>query len=429
LRRKTEKTFAAFGLLTLALFAAVTFSGCALTGAEHLSLSPTSINFNSITVGSSGQQTVKLTNTGMMSMTISQAVLSGVGFSISGISTPLTLAPGQNISFSVKFAPSATGNATGSVSIKSNASASPAMIPLSGTGVAASMPQLAVTPSPVNFNSVVAGMTSSQTVKLTNTGGANLTVNATSLSGSGFSMSGLNTPLTLSTNQSTTFTMQFAPQNPGGASGSLMLNSNDPSSPTAIQLSGTGVAATFTLTPNPGSVNFGNVNLGSRSSQNVMLTNSGNSNVNISQVSATGSGFGVTGVTPPVTLMSGQAATLSVTFSPSGAGNASGNVQVVSNASSPPNIGLSGNGVQPVAHSSTLAWTASTSAVVGYNIYRGGQSGGPYAKLNASPVAATAYTDATVQAGQTYFWVVTAVDSSATESVFSNEVTATVPTP
>ncbi len=410
--------------------ATISLSGAGVSASNpQLGINPTSINFNSVTVGSSSQQPVNLSNPGTVSVTVSQAVASGAGFSISGISTPLTLAPGQNSSFSVKFAPTGTGNATGSVTITSNASGSPATISLSGTGVATSTPQLTVTPTPVNFNSVVTGTTSSQTVKLSNSGNANLTINTANVSGAGFSMTGLNTPLTLSANQSTTFTVQFAPQNSGGASGSVVFNSNDPNSPTTVQLSGTGVAATFVLTPNPGSLNFGNVNLGSSGSQNVTLTNSGNSNINITQVNVTGAGFSASGVTPPVTLMPGQAATLSVTFSPSGAGSASGNIQVVSNASSPTNISLSGSGVQPVSHSATLTWTASTSVVVGYNIYRSGQSGGPYTKLNSSPVAATTYVDATVQAGQTYFWVVTAVDSSGTESVFSNEVTATIPTP
>ena len=396
----------------------------------QLGINPTNFNFNNVTVGSSSQHTVSLTNTGNANVTISQALASGAAFSISGIATPLTLTPGQNSSFSVKFAPSGTGTVTGSVTITSNASGSPATISLSGTGVAAATPHLAVTPNTVNFSTVVMGMTSSQTMKLTNTGSASLTVNTASVSGTGFGMNSLSTPLTLSANQSATFTVQFAPQNTGAVSGSLLLTSNDPNSPTTVQLSGTGIAATFILTPNPPSVNFGNVNVGSNSSQNVTLTNSGNSNVNISQVNVTGNSFSATGIAPPVTLMPGQVATLSTKFSPSGSGNANGNVQVVSNASSPTNVSLSGTGVQPVSHSATLTWTASTTqTVVGYNIYRGGQSGGPYTKLNASPVAATTFVDATVQAGQTYFWVVTAVDSSGTESAFSNEVTATVPTP
>jgi hypothetical protein len=41
----------------------------------------------------------------------------------------------------------------------------------------------------------------------------------------------------------------------------------------------------------------------------------------------------------------------------------------------------------------------------------------------------TGYTDASVQSGQTYYYVTTAVDSSSVESGYSNEVTGVVPTP
>ena len=82
-----------------------------------------------------------------------------------------------------------------------------------------------------------------------------------------------------------------------------------------------------------------------------------------------------------------------------------------------------------LTHSATLSWSASTSSVVGYNVYRTTQSGGPYTMINNAPQPATSYADLTVQAGDTYYYVVTAVDSSGTESVFSNQVTAVVPSP
>ena len=76
----------------------------------------------------------------------------------------------------------------------------------------------------------------------------------------------------------------------------------------------------------------------------------------------------------------------------------------------------------------TLNWTASTSSnVTGYNVYRATRSGGPYTKLTSAPVAGTSYTDVTVQGGQTYYYVTTAVDSGNNESVYSNQVTAVVP--
>jgi len=40
-----------------------------------------------------------------------------------------------------------------------------------------------------------------------------------------------------------------------------------------------------------------------------------------------------------------------------------------------------------------LTWTASTSTVSGYNVYRGTATGGPYAKINPSLVTTLTYTD------------------------------------
>jgi fibronectin type 3 domain-containing protein len=80
-----------------------------------------------------------------------------------------------------------------------------------------------------------------------------------------------------------------------------------------------------------------------------------------------------------------------------------------------------------VTHSTTLSWGASSSTVVGYNVYSGSVSGGPYNKLTSSPVAVLTYKDSSVQSGKTYFYVVTAVNSSGGESTFSNQATASIP--
>jgi fibronectin type 3 domain-containing protein len=67
--------------------------------------------------------------------------------------------------------------------------------------------------------------------------------------------------------------------------------------------------------------------------------------------------------------------------------------------------------------------------VVGYNVYRGGVSGGPYSKINTSLDASTNYADNQVVAGQTYYYVTTAVDGNSVESGHSNEAQAVIPTP
>ncbi len=85
----------------------------------------------------------------------------------------------------------------------------------------------------------------------------------------------------------------------------------------------------------------------------------------------------------------------------------------------------------PVSHSVALSWVASTSSnIAGYNVYRGTTSGGPYStKANSSAVAGLTYTDTTVLAGQTYYYVLTAVDTSGNESGYSTQAAATIPTP
>jgi len=65
--------------------------------------------------------------------------------------------------------------------------------------------------------------------------------------------------------------------------------------------------------------------------------------------------------------------------------------------------------------------------VVGYNVYRGTTSGGPYAKVNSSRDPSTLYTDNTVQNGQTYYYVSTAVNSDGAESGYSNQLQMVIP--
>jgi fibronectin type 3 domain-containing protein len=80
------------------------------------------------------------------------------------------------------------------------------------------------------------------------------------------------------------------------------------------------------------------------------------------------------------------------------------------------------------AHDATLNWNASiSSGVIGYNVYRRMASGGPYTKVNSSVVTVTTYNDNTVQPGQTYFYVVTSINSNDVESSYSDEVMAPVP--
>jgi fibronectin type 3 domain-containing protein len=104
-------------------------------------------------------------------------------------------------------------------------------------------------------------------------------------------------------------------------------------------------------------------------------------------------------------------------------------VSIASNATgSPTTVSLTGIGFSLSPHSVTLTWNASTSSgVVGYFVYRGTVTGGPYTKQNSSSDTILTYTDSTLGSGLTYFYVTTAVDGNSVESSFSPEVSAVIP--
>jgi hypothetical protein len=107
-------------------------------GVSTLGISVSSISFGSISINTATSQTVTLSSTGTAAVTINSATVTGTGFSLSGMTFPATLNPGQNAALSVVFDPTATGAVTGQVTFSSNSSTkSTATISLSGTGTAA----------------------------------------------------------------------------------------------------------------------------------------------------------------------------------------------------------------------------------------------------------------------------------------------------
>jgi len=91
---------------------------------------------------------------------------------------------------------------------------------------------------------------------------------------------------------------------------------------------------------------------------------------------------------------------------------------------------LVGRALQTQQHRVLLSWSASPSQTVAtYSVYRSITRGGPYTLIKSVPDSTPSYTDTSVQSGQTYFYVITSVDSGGDESVYSNEVSATIPSP
>jgi Abnormal spindle-like microcephaly-assoc'd, ASPM-SPD-2-Hydin len=383
---------------------------------------PAALNFNNVQEGTTASAVTTLKNVGTANVTLSQINLSGSAFSTSGIATPVLVVPGESLALTVKYSPTSIKASSGDISVLT-AQGGITSVSVSGT---VSQSGLTLSPGNINFGSAVTGVANTQTVQIANPSTVPVTITAANISGAGFSTSGLALPLTLSAGKTAAFNVQFNPKSPGASTGSLSLVSNASNPAPAIALSGAGVAAGFSLAVNPLNVSFGNVNIGSSASRSVTITNTGNSNVTISSAALTGANLSLSGGSA-VTLSPSQSITLTVQYSPTTAASTAGTLAIVSNATTaPPAIPISGNGVAQAQHTVVLSWNASSSAT-GYNIYRSATSGTGYARVNSGPDGVLSYSDTSVQNGQTYFYVTTAVDASGQESTYSSEVSVLIP--
>ena len=391
-----------------------------------LGISSSTLSFGNVQVGGTQTLSETLTNSGGSSVTISQASVSGSGFSLNGLSLPMTLNSGQSANFSVVFAPQSGGSASGSIALTSNASNPTLNVSLAGAGVTAGF--LGAGSSSLSFGNVQIGSSQSLTETLTNSGGTTVTVSQAGASGNGFSVTGLSLPLTLTPGQSFTFGAGFKPTSAGAATGSISITSNASNSTLTIALSGTGAAA-GQLTVSPASLSFGSVVVGQSTSLPASVSASG-SNVTVSAAQFGTTEFTLSGITFPLTLTAGQTASFQVVFTPQSSGTASDNVSFVSNATNSPTVeSLGGAGTAAPQHSVTLTWAEASSDVTGYNVYRSTASGTQGTQINSALVATPQFTDTSVQAGQTYYYETTAVNSSGMESAPSSQVKATIPTP
>ncbi len=408
---------------------ALAIAGATASASGTLTFSPSSLSVGNVAIDTSHSTAVTIKNTGAAAVTITGEGVHAGEFSISGLSVGATIAAGASVTLTIKFSPTSTGLSAGYITIASNATNDYVQYLVNGTGVHAG--ELVATPSSVSFGSVPIGSKNTQTVQLKNTGVVALTISSDSLLGTGYSVNGLASPLslTLQAGQTTSFTMAFAPTTTGSVTGSLTLKSTAADSNLTLVLNGTGASATRVISLLTTSLNFGNEVVGGTSTSAVAVKNAGNSSLTISGVSITGTGFSLSNGTSGATLAAGQTADLNVVFSPKATGSASAKITIASNASSTPStITVAGTGVSTAGHSVTLNWEPSGSAnIVGYYVYRMSILELSYVRLTSSAVTGLKYTDTSVSAGETYYYAVTAVNSSGGQSGYSSQAVAIVP--
>jgi Abnormal spindle-like microcephaly-assoc'd, ASPM-SPD-2-Hydin/HYDIN/CFA65/VesB-like, Ig-like domain/Cep192 domain 4 len=221
------------------------------------------------------------------------------------------------------------------------------MVTLTGTGTSY---VLTIAPATLTFADQMVGTSSaSQTVMVSNTGTAAVTISSIAASGD-FAQS--NTcpvsPATLASGANCTISVQFAPSTAGIRRGAVTLTDDADLSPQVVSLSGNGVAPIVKLTPS--SLSFGNqpVNVTS-ASMTSSLMNTGTAPLTISSILATGE-FAQTNDCPvsPATLAVGAGCTITATFTPASAGARHGAVTFTDDAGASPQVlSLSGTGTAP----------------------------------------------------------------------------------
>lgn len=218
----------------------VTYTNIAPAGPQ-LSLSPASLNFGPVAVGSSSAaQTVTVSNSGTGTLNITNITSDNTQFTFTSAALPISLTAGASTTVDVVFSPTALGNQSGNIVFTHDAPGSPTSLPVQGVGADAG-PTFAVSPASVNFGNVSVGNTVTANVTVSNNGLSNsLVISSVAAAPGVFSVSPTSATIPPLGNQ--VFTVSFTPNAGATFNGTLTFNHNAPSSPDVVNLTGNGVA-------------------------------------------------------------------------------------------------------------------------------------------------------------------------------------------
>jgi hypothetical protein len=215
-------------------------------------LSKTRVVFPDTAVGTTSSPIdVTLANIGQTAMAISGITITGKnsGDFAQTNDCGTSLASGASCTVSITFAPTGGGLRSGLVKISDDAVGSPQVITVRGTGL---VPTVSLSPQSLTFGAQQVGTTSSaQTVELTNTGKAILTISSitvTGTNGADFTETndcGTSVPV----GGTCTISVTFTPTAAGTRTATVSVADNAPDSPQSVMLTGTGTDFTISASP------------------------------------------------------------------------------------------------------------------------------------------------------------------------------------
>jgi len=299
--------------------------------------------------------TEPLTITANSAVTITSLTPTGP-FTVQAPSLPVVLAQGASITVPVTFSPTTAGPVGGGLTITVGTSET-AAVSLSGSGELAG-PSLTSTTSGISFGGIAPNTQSSATVGFVNNGSQPLTVSAVDMPAAPFSVSGAPAVGSqLQPGAEVVVNLTFAPTVNGSFSSTLELDSTG--GDLVVALTGN-AASPGVLSIVPTSIAYGSVAVGSTSTKSFTVSNTGDTNLEItkSKPPATGPFVASTLLSEGTTLSPGESLTETVVFSPTAVGTVTDSWIINANdGTGLSSISFSGTGTQagPVTAGSTAS--------------------------------------------------------------------------
>lgn len=224
----------------------VSLSGLGTGGSGTVTISPASLAFGSVNVGTtSAAKTTTLTNGGSSTITINNIAVTGTNsgdFLIASKTCGSSLAKSASCTISVTFKPTTTGSRAATLTVSDTSSNSPQTAALTGTGGSTSSGSVSVSPTSIGFPNTSVGSTSAaQTATLTNGTKSSVTISSVSITGANpgdFIISAKTCGTSLAASASCTASVAFKPTASGARNATLSFADSASNSPQTVSLSG-----------------------------------------------------------------------------------------------------------------------------------------------------------------------------------------------
>ena len=308
-------------------------------------VSPASLNFGNVNVGSNATLPVTVNNTGTLALDISNIVSSDASITFAPNAFPVSVPAGGSQVFNVTFAPTVAGAVNGNLTFSHNGPGPTTVYNVSGVGYVPA-PVFAISPiAPLNFGSVNVGLSANLNVTVSNTGDAPLALSGIVSSNPQYTFTPNAFPVNIAAGGNQVFVVTFTPTAAGTVNANLTFTHNAAGSPTAYAVTGIGFTTAPVFNLSVPALAFGNVSVGGTATLPVTVSNTGNAPLTISGVVSSDAVYTFAPNTFPVNVAAGGSAVFNVTFAPTAAGAVPGTLTFTHNAAGSPSVlNLSGTG-------------------------------------------------------------------------------------